>query len=99
MVTPKTAVQAFEVSGEMSVYSCQVLHAELGQYFRKTDGDCCLDLQQVTEMDGAGLQLVLWLRRLAQQAGRRFRITHCSDAAAGALRLGGLAAVLEEAGA
>ncbi len=48
-----------------------------------------LDLSAVTEMDGAGLQLLLFAQREARASGKTLRLTGASAAAKGALRLAG----------
>jgi anti-anti-sigma factor len=66
-------MSAFAVEGELSIYRAAELKAELLDAVASGDG-LDLDLSKVTELDSAGLQLVLMAAREAKAAGKRFGI-------------------------
>jgi anti-sigma B factor antagonist len=60
-------------------------------------GELQLDLSGVTELDTAGLQLLLLLRRELAAEGRTLVLARPSDAVSGALALGGLLETMDVA--
>jgi anti-sigma B factor antagonist len=77
------------VEGELTIYRVAELRVALIQALE--DGtDVEMDLSQVTEMDGPGLQLVVATRRLASAEQRGFSVVAMSAAAARVFRLAGL---------
>ena len=67
------------IEGELSIYSAgRYLPDLLGQLERSQELE--LDLAGVTEMDSAGVQLLLVLKREAELAGKPLRLTHHSHA-------------------
>jgi anti-anti-sigma factor len=77
------------IEGELSIYRAAELKAHL--LAAVESGDAVeLDLSKVTELDSAGLQLVLLTAREAKSAGRRFAITARSPQVDEVLQLCGL---------
>ncbi|MCG6574416.1 anti-sigma factor antagonist [Pseudomonas sp. AF32] len=74
------------IDGELTIYTAAELAAQLlpclGNMPRMT-----LDLSQVTEMDGAGLQLLLMALREAPKAGTELTLTGRSKAVTDTLEL------------
>lgn len=82
----------FTIAGELSIYRA----AELAQSLAAWQAQACgvhthlsLDLSEVTEMDSAGLQLLLSLLRSAQQAAQTLQIQAANDAVLEVLRTAG----------
>ncbi|MEV6925828.1 STAS domain-containing protein [Dactylosporangium sp. NPDC051485] len=73
---------AFE--GELTVMTAAEQHARLRAYLRGT-GPFELDLSGVTELDTAGLQLLLAAHHDARQQGAHLTLRHPSPAVATAL--------------
>lgn len=85
--------QRLRVEGNMTVYTAAALRRELLDAIaggRETE----IDLTQVGEMDGAGLQLLILARREAGRLNRRLCVTAASVAAREVLELSGTAAYL-----
>lgn len=71
------------IAGELSIYRAAELAQSLAQWHAHssgTDTHLRLDLSEVTEMDSAGLQLLLSLVRSTQQAGQTLVIYAPSEA-------------------
>jgi anti-anti-sigma factor len=85
-----TATTTLPLDGELTIYRAAELKPLLLQ---RPDGDAALalDLSQVSEIDTAGVQLLLLARREAALQGRGFGIAAVSPAVADALELLGLA--------
>jgi len=78
-MTDERAVSTLHVEGELTIYRA----AELCADFRKAlagDGDLEVHLAMVTEMDSAGLQLLVAARKAAVAAGRGVRLVAPSPA-------------------
>ena len=80
------------LAGELTIYTVAEtltrLRAHLGEH-----SSCDLDLCGISELDGAGIQLLLWLRETARLRGIALRlIAHGSvvDEVLGLLQLGAL---------
>jgi anti-anti-sigma factor len=78
------------VAGEMNVYSAAELKDTLLSAVSDRRGEAIIDLSQVSEIDVAGLQVLLLLRRLARACGRRFALVDPSIPATEVLDLCGL---------
>jgi anti-anti-sigma factor len=83
------------VAGDMNVYSAAELKATLLSAVSDRRGEAIIDLSDVSEIDTAGLQVLLLLRRLARASGRRFAIVDPSAPVADVLDLCGLATTIE----
>jgi anti-anti-sigma factor len=77
------------LSGDLSIYDAATTKAELLPWLeRALERDTVrLDLSQVTELDGAGLQLLVMGKHLAAEKGRPFRLEACSAAVSRVLDL------------
>lgn len=72
--------------GEMTIYQA----AELKQAFAaalEQDGAITLDLSAVTEIDSAGLQILIALHKSAGARNKALRILNASEAVTGVFRL------------
>lgn len=79
------------IEGEMTIYRASELCAELQAAMKAGDGEFALDLSAVTELDSAGVQLLLATGKSASAAQRQVRLAAHSDAVAEVLGLLGLA--------
>lgn len=91
------ATQSVRLEGELTIYTASTLRDYLLQELTHLNGrggaDISLDLSAVTEVDSAGLQLVLAAQRYVSDAGRTLRIVSPAPAfiqAANLLKLDGL---------
>ena len=75
------------IEGEMTIYTADELYNDLLQKLRAQHDIRCLDLSKVTEIDTAGLQILLMAQRHAASAGSAFRWTRPSPAVAAMLEL------------
>ena len=74
------------LEGELTIYTVTETLSRLRAYLKEQDA-CELDLAGVTEIDSAGLQLLLWTRRTAAEQGARFHLVARSDAVAEVLAM------------
>lgn len=77
---------ALALDGDLTVYTAVETLATLRTYLKDRDV-CALDLSAVTEIDSAGLQLLLWTRHAALQQGMQFRLVRRSAAVAETIAL------------
>ena len=81
----------FTIAGELSIYRaaelCQALQAWLPQALACGDDAVYLDLAEVSDIDTAGLQLLLALQRSAEDAGARLALQSASPTVMEVLRL------------
>lgn len=88
------SVCRLHVAGEMTIYSALELKARvLGSLARCAELD--VDSADVTEVDSAGLQLLLLAKREARSAGKQLRVSVPSQAMQEALQQFGLSPALE----
>ncbi|MBT2295623.1 MULTISPECIES: STAS domain-containing protein [Pseudomonas] len=80
-----------QIDGELTIYTVADLAAQWLPHLGATPR-MALDLSQITEMDGAGLQLLLMVQREAPKAGTRLQITGQSKAVIETLALCNLVA-------
>jgi anti-sigma B factor antagonist len=73
------------VAGEMTIYTAATLKSALFELLQSHPG--YLDLSGVTELDTAGLQLILIARRCMREAGGELRIVEASAAVSEVLDL------------
>jgi anti-sigma B factor antagonist len=79
--------QRVHVRGEMTVYTCSALKPQLlGELTERADATE-LELSRVTEIDTAGLQILLTARRHASELGRSLRVVNPSRAVTEVLEL------------
>ena len=81
------------LDGELTIYTAAELSAELLPRLGATP-QMQIDLSQITEMDGAGLQLLIMVTREASRAGTALTLTGHSKAVLETLQLSGLGAAL-----
>ncbi|MEJ1228109.1 STAS domain-containing protein [Pseudomonas sp. CCNWLW56] len=74
------------IDGELTIYTAAELAAQLLPSLGNTPR-VALDLSQITEMDGAGLQLLLMALREAPKAGTELTLTGRSKAVTETLEL------------
>jgi len=78
---------AVALDGELTIYRAAELKATLLAALAGGNGAIEIDLGGVTEIDSAGVQLLLAARRSAQAAQRAFALVGESDAVADVFRL------------
>jgi len=83
------------VSGEMNIYSAETMKNALLPAVRNRGGDAVLNLAAATEIDTAGLQVILMLRRLARACGGRFVLIEPSPSVSEVLEICGLSSAIE----
>src|SRR5690242_19599048 len=83
-----------QISGEMTIYTCETLASEVLAALEGYPGSAGLDLGQITEIDTAGLQLLLLARMRARTLGSELTITNASVAVAEVLEMCGLTGLL-----
>ena len=71
---------AFAIEGEMTIYRAAELCTGLQEALKASDGDFAIDLAGVTEIDSAGVQLLLAAGKSAAAAGRGLRMAGQSPA-------------------
>jgi anti-sigma B factor antagonist len=71
----KDGVSRLRIAGEMTIYTAADLKAELMTHLAQP-GELEIDLSEVSELDSAGLQLLI----LAKREGRAMRLTGHSPA-------------------
>jgi anti-sigma B factor antagonist len=74
------------LTGELTIYTAAETAGRLGAGLEPR-GDCDLDLSGVTELDGAGLQLLLWLKHALEAHGSTLHLVAHSDAVGEVIRL------------
>jgi anti-sigma B factor antagonist len=75
----KRGVSLLQISGDMTIYTAAILKQELMQHLSKP----CereIDLSEVSEMDSAGLQLLIMAKREAEQHKKPLLLTRHSHA-------------------
>lgn len=84
--------QPFVIEGEFSIYRAAELAAQLQTWVPQAlpSGRIAIDLSQVSEMDSAGLQLLLSLKQCAHAGCADFALTAASTAVTQVLRLAAL---------
>jgi len=80
------------LQGELTIYTAATQKEAL-MAFLASDGDLEINLAQVTEMDTAGLQLLILAKREAELAHKALRYTMHSTAVLEVLELSNMAAV------
>jgi anti-sigma B factor antagonist len=82
----QNGASVFALEGELTIYTVSDVLAGLRDYLKDRQV-CDLDLSTVSEIDGAGLQLLLWVKSLAEVHGGRLRLVAYSTAVGDALNL------------
>jgi anti-sigma B factor antagonist len=81
------AHERVHVHGEMTVYTAGVLKPHLLAQLTQHADASELELSRVTEIDTAGLQILLTARRHARELGRQMRVVNPSQAVTEVLQL------------
>jgi len=93
MTTP-TASADLALGPELTIPFAATCRDTLLQALADTAGDLRLDLSGVTDVDSAGLQLLLCTRRSLVERGHSLQIVACSDTVEEALAIFGLGELL-----
>ncbi len=67
-----------KIEGALSVYEVAELREKILAYLEKNK-ELILDLDEVTECDTAGIQLLYSARKTAEEEGKTFTVTSASD--------------------
>lgn len=78
-VESKNGMALLHIEGEMSIYTAAELRSQLLPHLARA-GELEIDLSQVSELDGAGLQLLLLAKREAARGGTTLRLARHSPA-------------------
>ncbi len=77
---PDTGTPALAVRGEFTIFTAAALKQTiLDTIAGEPSSDIDIDLSEVTEIDSAGLQLMVMAKREAQAAGKNIRFVRHSD--------------------
>jgi anti-sigma B factor antagonist len=84
----RTTPSAFRIDGELTIYQAAEIAAALRAALAEVPpGDAFeIDLSEVTEMDCAGVQLLMSAKRSSDESGRTLRVAGLSPAAADVFR-------------
>ena len=79
-----TTSTCFRIEGELTIYRAAELAAEMRAALAEVPGGGAfeLDLSEVTEMDCAGVQLLIAAKRSTDESGRSLRLAGSSPAVA-----------------
>lgn len=92
----KTEMQHMALAGELTVMNAGDIRNRLLDALADTD-DVDVDLSQVTEIDTAGVQLIVAAKREAEERHKALHFSGCSGAVLDVMGLLGLAAYLTDA--
>ena len=83
-----TTSTCFRIEGELTIYRAAELAAAMRAALAEVPGGGALelDLSDVSEMDSAGVQLLIAARRSTQESGRTLRVAGSSPAVAEVFR-------------
>jgi anti-anti-sigma factor len=84
------------VQGEMTIYSAALLKEQLFGAIRERSGAAVVDLSAVSEIDTAGVQVLLLAQRVSVACGTQLALVAASDAVREILGLVGLTQLLAE---
>ncbi|BBF83894.1 hypothetical protein DLM_0212 [Aquitalea magnusonii] len=76
------------LSGEQTIYQAVALHQQLADALQQHP-ELALELSQVSEIDCAGVQVLLWLQAAMQQQGHPLRLYQPSQTVSSFLQLMG----------
>lgn len=93
-ITPSDETTDIIFSGELNIYAVGSLKEHLPQLL-SIQNTLLLDLSQVNELDGCGLQVLLYIQFMRQKANLQTTIEYISEDIRTALRKAGLSSVLE----
>jgi len=78
-VETKNGLCLLHIEGEMSIYTAAELKSQLLPHLAQP-GELEIDLSQVSELDGAGLQLLILAKRETERVGTTLRLAWHSRA-------------------
>jgi len=87
----KDGLSLLRIAGDMTIYTAADLKQELMKHIFQP-GELEIDLSEVSELDSAGLQLLILAKRESLQEGRAMRLTGHSRAVLDVLDICNLAA-------
>lgn len=93
MIAFERTKKGLQVSGELTIFHAAEARFRLREELEGAKG-LEVDLSQVTELDTAGAQVLLWLKREARAQGRSVPFVHHSAAVVEVLDLLNLAGAL-----
>lgn len=79
LIEKKDQVSTLSIDGEMTIYTAAEYKTQLLDQLEDCE-ELELNLSEVAEMDSAGLQILLVLKREAEAAGRHLRLINHSRA-------------------
>ena len=79
MIEFERSHQILKVTGDLTIYHAAEAKARFGEELAR-DPAMDIDLSDVEEMDTAGAQLLLWLKREGRNRGRTIAFSHHSPA-------------------
>lgn len=82
----RTGLCRLSVTGEMTIYAAEEMLQIFAPYWQEYK-QFALDLSEVSEIDTAGIQLLLQFQRKAKQAEQSLQIFSCSQAVQDLLNL------------
>ncbi len=94
IVKAKNKVTA-KVQGELNIYSSTTMKAELGKFLAES-GNLELDLSEVSEIDSAGIQLLVLAKRECKAQHRSLTLRHSCPSVTNALELLDLTTFFEQ---
>ncbi|QIK36973.1 STAS domain-containing protein [Caldichromatium japonicum] len=84
--TEASADDRLILAGELNIYNVAETYQRMQAYLERHP-HCILDLSETTELDGAGLQLLLWLRDAVRTRGGSLRVVGVSPTVSELLEL------------
>lgn len=92
-IEEKNGISLLHIEGEMTIYTADELKSQLLPHLARSGG-LEIDLSQVSEVDSAGLQLLILAKRETRLTGQTLLLTSHSRAVQEAFELCNLAAFL-----
>lgn len=80
----------------MTIYRAHELMHEMTAAIHNASGTAAFDLSKVTELDTAGLQILLMARRIADKQGIRLAVIHPSECVSDVLSLCSLTSLVPD---
>lgn len=85
-VGEETSDDRLILAGELTIYTASEIYKRMQAHLEQHP-QCLLDLSGVSELDGAGLQLLLWLRDAVRRRGGSFKVVAASPVVTEVLEL------------
>lgn len=90
------ASAALQIDGEMTIYQAEELRQKLLVTLASPATGVQVDLHNVSEIDSAGVQLLIAAKHAATAVGKTLTLTSCSNAVTDVLQLFGLLSFFDE---